>query len=80
MLEKICNLLNLSVEAGLGRQLAQAQVKQDAQNPNHYVIFKDNAAETLMLAYALSLQAKEVVHATNISFQAIRIETHFQVT
>lgn len=78
MLEKICDLLNLSIEAGLGRRLAQAQVKQDAQNPNLYIISQENVAETLMLAYALSVRAKEFVQTANLSFQANRIGAHSQ--
>lgn len=72
MLEKqICNLLNLSANAGLGRRLIEGKVKQDAQNPHQFIIVKENVVEASALACALTLRAKEI--KANLYFQAERI-------
>lgn len=70
--EQLCNLLNLSANAGLGRRLIEGKVKQlDVQNPNHFIITQDNVVEASALAHALTLRAKEI--KTNLYFQAERI-------
>jgi|GEM_PF-4793314 len=73
MLEKqICNLLNLSASAGLGRRLTEGQVKQDAQNPNRFIIVKENVVEASALACALTLRASAT--KANLNFKAERIK------
>lgn len=72
MVESICNLLGLNLAAGLGRRLAEAEIKQDAQNPNlFYILPKDNVVEGTALAHALSVRAREVLHLP-ICFSPIR--------
>ncbi len=73
MVENICNLLDLDLKAGLGRRLAEVEIKQDPQNPNLFYILSKNVVEAFTLAYALSVQAKEILHLENVCFRAERI-------
>jgi hypothetical protein len=74
----VCNLLDLNLTAGLGRRLADADIKQDVQNSNLFYIFpKDDVVEAATLAHALSIQAKEVRHL-QLCFVPIRTSASHQ--
>lgn len=75
MVETICNLLDLNRNAGLGRRLAEVEIKQDSQNPNLYILSKDDVVEASTLAYALSVLAKEILHLENVHFREMRISS-----
>ncbi len=73
MVERICNLLDLSLKAGLGRRLAEADLRQDARDPNlFYILYKDDGVEATSLAYALSVLAGENSHFNHLRFKALR--------
>ncbi len=70
----ICNRLNLNIKAGLGRRLAEAEIKLDANNPYlFYIRVKGNAVEALRLAKALSIRAEKVLLIKDMRFEAVRI-------
>jgi hypothetical protein len=73
MTERICDLLNLSISAGLGRRLAAAEIKQDATESNLFHIrSNDSVVEASTLARALSVLAEEVLHLEGVHFRAVR--------
>jgi hypothetical protein len=75
MIETICDLLDLNIEAGLGRRLAEAEIKQDPQNPQlFYILSKNDVVETATLAHALSTLAREVRHL-QLCFSPVRTWT-----
>jgi hypothetical protein len=64
--------LDLNLAAGLGRRLVEAEIKQDAMNPNLFYIFpKNDVVEGAALAHALSVRAKEILHLP-VCFSPIR--------
>jgi hypothetical protein len=70
MAEKICNLLKLDTQAGLGRRLVASEIEPDPLNPDSYRILpKDDVVETSKLAYALSIWARDIVHLDHINFK-----------
>lgn len=74
MVEQICNLLNLNVNAGLGRRLIDVEINQDAQNPNLFNLFpKQTMVQMASLAVALSIRADEILGPGNLSFKARHI-------
>lgn len=76
MTEQICNLLNLNLTAGLGRRLAETEIRQDSQNPNLFYIFPTtDVVEAATLANALSVRANAVLHK-KVRFTAIRTVVH----
>lgn len=76
MTERICKLLDLDLSAGLGRRLAETEIRQDPQNSNHFYIFpKDDVVEAATLAHALSVRATEVLRM-KVHFTAIRTVTY----
>ncbi|GIK43236.1 MAG: hypothetical protein BroJett011_70690 [Chloroflexota bacterium] len=73
MVEQICNLLNLNVNAGLGRRLAEVEIKQDIKNSNlFYILPKQDVVEATSLAHALSIQV-EKLHLEDMRFKPVRI-------
>ncbi|MBE7551038.1 MAG: hypothetical protein HS126_08185 [Anaerolineales bacterium] len=75
MAETICKLLNLDINAGLGRRLAEVEVKQDIKNSNlFYILPKQDVVEATALAHALSIQV-EKLHLENIRFEPVRLLT-----
>lgn len=75
MAEKFCNLLNLDINAGLGRRLAEAEIKPDAENTDlYYILSRENVVEAAALADALSVRA-EKLHLRNVRFKPVRTLT-----
>ena len=73
MAERIYDLLGLNRAAGLGRRLAEVEVKQDDKHPESFLIISaDDVVEALSLAYALSVLAGEILHLKDVSFRAAR--------
>ncbi len=70
--EKICVLLKLNIKAGLGLRLAEAEVKQDATDPNLFYIRSKDIVDALGLANALSILAEKIMHL-NIRFRSVPI-------
>jgi hypothetical protein len=62
IVESLCELLDLNINAGLGRRLTEAQIKQDTTDPNLFYIRSQDVAEAFMLAQALSVRAEKILH------------------
>ncbi|MBN1995304.1 MAG: hypothetical protein JW953_21630 [Anaerolineae bacterium] len=74
MIEKICDLLNLDIKAGLGRRLLETEIRQDVKDPTlFYIHSKEDISEAFSLAHALSVLAEKVLNLENVHFKAERI-------
>lgn len=73
MIQILCQMLQLNIQAGIGRRLAAAIVTGDSTDPNTILIASSKTGEAQSLADVLAIQA-EKLQLSQFKFKAKRIQ------